>query len=113
GADRIAANGDVANKIGSYQLAIAARHHGVKFMVVAPSSTVDLATASGAEIDIELRDPNELLSFAGKRIVIEGAAAWNPVFDVVPADLIDALVTERGVLTEPDADTMRALFADA
>jgi methylthioribose-1-phosphate isomerase len=111
GADRIAANGDTANKIGTYQLAIAARHHGVKFMVVAPSSTVDMATASGDEIDIELRDTSELLSVAGRRTVVEGAQAWNPVFDVTPASLIDAIVTERGVIEQPTPERMRAVFA--
>jgi methylthioribose-1-phosphate isomerase len=111
GADRIAANGDTANKIGTYQLAIAARHHGVKFMVVAPSSTVDMATASGDDIEIELRDAAELLSVAGRRTVVEGAQAWNPVFDVTPASLIDAIVTERGVIEQPTAERMRAVFA--
>ncbi len=110
GADRIAANGDTANKIGTYQLAIAARHHGVKFMVVAPSSTVDMATASGEEIEIELRDAAELLSVAGRRTVVEGAEAWNPVFDVTPAELIDAIVTERGVIERPNTLAMQALF---
>ncbi|WP_109126817.1 S-methyl-5-thioribose-1-phosphate isomerase [Dyella sp. C11] len=110
GADRIAANGDTANKIGTYQLAIAARHHGVKFMVVAPSSTVDMATASGDDIEIELRDSAELLAVAGRRTVVEGADAWNPVFDVTPADLIDAIVTERGVIERPTTKAMQALF---
>ena len=110
GADRIAANGDTANKIGTYQLAISARHHGLKFMVVAPSSTVDMATASGADIEIELRSPDELFAYAGQRTVVEGARAWNPVFDVTPADLIDAIVTERGVVERPDAARMAALF---
>jgi methylthioribose-1-phosphate isomerase len=110
GADRIAANGDTANKIGTYQLAIAARHHGVKFMVVAPSTTVDMATATGTDIEIELRDAAELLSVAGTRTVIEGADAWNPVFDVTPAELIDAIVTERGVILKPDEEQMRILF---
>jgi methylthioribose-1-phosphate isomerase len=112
GADRIAANGDTANKIGTYQLAIAARHHGVKFMVVAPSSTVDMATASGKDIEIELRSQDELFGYAGQRTVVDGARAWNPVFDVTPAALIDALVTERGVIERPDAARMAALFAD-
>ncbi len=111
GADRIAANGDTANKIGTYPLAIAARHHGLGFMVVAPSSTVDLATPSGADIDIELRDPTELLSYAGQPTVVAGAQAWNPVFDVTPHDLIDALVTEQGVLHHPDAAAMQTLFS--
>lgn len=110
GADRIAANGDTANKIGTYQLAIAARHHGVKFMVVAPSSTVDMATASGEDIEIELRESAELLSVAGRRTVVEGADAWNPVFDVTPADLIDAIVTERGVIERPTTLAMQAMF---
>lgn len=110
GADRIAANGDTANKIGTYQLAIAAKYHGVKFMVVAPSSTVDMATGSGEEIEIELRDPAELLSTAGHRTVVEGAEAWNPVFDVAPAELIDAIVTERGVIERPNAMAMQAMF---
>ncbi len=110
GADRIAANGDTANKIGTYQLAIAARYHGVRFMVVAPSSTVDMATGTGEEIAIELRDPAELLSTAGMRTVVEGAQAWNPVFDVTPAELIDAIVTERGVIERPGSIAMQAMF---
>ncbi|MBS0381216.1 MAG: S-methyl-5-thioribose-1-phosphate isomerase [Proteobacteria bacterium] len=112
GADRIAVNGDTANKIGTYQLAIAARHHGVKFMVVAPSTTVDLATPSGEAIAIELRNPDELLGYAGQRTVAEGAQAWNPVFDVTPHDLIDVLVTERGVITRPDAAALGAMFGN-
>jgi methylthioribose-1-phosphate isomerase len=111
GADRICANGDTANKIGTYQLAIAAKHHGVKVMVVAPSSTVDMGTASGDLIAIEERDPGELLAFRGKRVVAEGVRAWNPVFDVTPHALIDAIVTEAGVVERPDAAKMRALFA--
>jgi methylthioribose-1-phosphate isomerase len=110
GADRICANGDVANKIGTYQLAIAARHHGVKFMVVAPSSTVDMATASGDLIEIEEREAGELHGVGGTRTVAEGIAAWNPVFDVTPHDLIDAIVTEKGVVERPDEERMRALF---
>jgi methylthioribose-1-phosphate isomerase len=110
GADRIAANGDTANKIGTYQLAIAARHHGVKFMVAAPSSTVDMATPDGESIEIELRDATELLSTAGQRTVVDGAEAWNPVFDVTPAELIDAIVTERGVIERPNAAVMQAVF---
>jgi methylthioribose-1-phosphate isomerase len=110
GADRIAANGDTANKIGTYQLAIAARYHGVRFMVVAPSSTVDMATGSGEEIEIELRDSAELLSMAGQRTVVQGARAWNPVFDVAPVELIDAIVTERGVIERPDNFAMQAMF---
>ena len=110
GADRICANGDVANKIGTYQLAISARFHGRKFMVVAPSSTVDMDTASGDLIEIEERDPGELLGVAGSRTVADGIQAWNPVFDVTPAELIDAIVTEKGVLKAPNTGSMRAMF---
>ncbi|RPE81502.1 S-methyl-5-thioribose-1-phosphate isomerase [Vulcaniibacterium tengchongense] len=110
GADRICANGDTANKIGTYQLAIAARHHGARFMVVAPSSTVDMATPSGDAIHIEERDPAELFGVGGVRTAAEEIAAWNPVFDVTPHELIDAIVTERGVIERPDAGKMRAAF---
>ncbi|MBW8823067.1 MAG: S-methyl-5-thioribose-1-phosphate isomerase [Xanthomonadales bacterium] len=110
GADRICANGDTANKIGTYQLAIAAKHHGAGFMVVAPSSTVDMAMASGDLIEIEERDSAELLSFRGDRTVAEGVRAWNPVFDVTPHELITAIVTERGVVERPDGKSMKALF---
>ncbi|MCK7594145.1 S-methyl-5-thioribose-1-phosphate isomerase [Pseudomarimonas salicorniae] len=110
GADRVTANGDVANKIGTLALALAARHFGVGFMVVAPSSTVDLDTASGADIEIEERDPAELLTHLGQRTVADGVKAWNPVFDVTPAELVSALVTERGVVLRPDADSMRRTF---
>ncbi|AAU92002.1 MULTISPECIES: S-methyl-5-thioribose-1-phosphate isomerase [Methylococcus] len=112
GADRIAANGDVANKIGTYSLAVLARHHGVKLMVVAPISTVDWATATGEDIVVEERDPRELLHplFLGSDSVI---GAWNPVFDVTPAALIDAIVTEAGVVTNPSPDTMATLRGKA
>jgi len=111
GADRIAANGDTANKIGTYAAAIAARHHGVKFMVVAPTSTVDMATAEGCDIPIEQRGEDEVLMAGGSRVAPEGARAWNPAFDVTPANLIDAIVTERGVVLNPDVEKMRALMA--
>ena len=111
GSDRIAANGDVANKIGTYGLAVLARHHGVRFMVVAPSSTIDMAIARGEDIPIEQRDSEEVLCLAGRRIAAEGAEAWNPAFDVTPAALVDAIVTERGVVEQPDADKMRVLMA--
>lgn len=110
GADRITANGDVANKIGTYAAAVAARHHGVKFMVVAPSSTVDMTLASGAEIPIEARSPDEVLCLAGQRVAAPGAAAWNPAFDVTPAELVDAIVTEKGVVLKPDRAKMVALL---
>jgi len=108
GADRIAANGDTANKIGTYSLAVNARHHGVKFMVVAPTSTIDWATASGEAIAIEERDKKELL---GDYFLQEGRVidAWNPVFDVTPARLIDVIVTEHGVVLDPDAKSLQGL----
>ncbi|MFB4203603.1 MULTISPECIES: S-methyl-5-thioribose-1-phosphate isomerase [Arhodomonas] len=109
GADRVSANGDVANKIGTYPLALAARALGVGFMVVAPFSTLDYATASGADIPIEYRDAEEVLSVAGQRIAAPGAGAWNPVFDVTPASLVDVLVTERGVVERPDTHGLAAL----
>jgi methylthioribose-1-phosphate isomerase len=108
GADRVTANGDVVNKIGTYGLAVASRHHGVRFMVVAPSSTVDLATASGDEVPIEQRDPDELWAAAGG--VPAGAEAHNPAFDVTPAEMVDALVTERGVLSPPSRAGIEALL---
>lgn len=109
GADRIAANGDVANKIGTYQLAVSAMHHGVRFMVVAPSSTIDMALDSGDDIPIEERDGSELLTLNGVPVA-NGAEALNPVFDVTPADLIDFLVTEKGVVERPDLAKMTQLM---
>ena len=111
GADRVASNGDVANKIGTYGLAVAARHHGLKFMVVAPTTTIDMQAASGADIPIEQRDADELLYAGGVRVAAEGAAAWNPVFDVTPAALVDVLVTEKGALDAPNAASIRQLMA--
>lgn len=110
GSDRIAANGDVANKIGTYAAAVAARYHGVKVMVVAPGSTVDMQTACGADIPIETRPDNEVLSLGGQRVAAAGATAWNPAFDVTPADLVDAIVTERGVVERPDQAKMAAMM---
>jgi methylthioribose-1-phosphate isomerase len=110
GSDRIAANGDVANKIGTYAAAVAARYHGVKVMVVAPASTVDMHTDSGADIPIESRAESEVLELAGQRVAAAGAQAWNPAFDVTPAELVDALVTERGVVEHPDAAKMQELM---
>ncbi|MBY6034828.1 S-methyl-5-thioribose-1-phosphate isomerase [Marinobacter daepoensis] len=110
GADRITANGDVANKIGTYNLAVLARHHKVGFMVVAPSSTVDMSLASGKEIPIEERDGSELLELRGMPLAPVGVPVFNPVFDVTPAGLIDAIVTEKGAVRNPDLTGMRALF---
>ncbi|HGX94061.1 MAG TPA: S-methyl-5-thioribose-1-phosphate isomerase [Candidatus Tenderia sp.] len=110
GSDRIAANGDVANKIGTYSLAVLARYHGVKFMVVAPTSTVDMEIQSGVDIPIEERAQEEVLTMAGTRIAPQGALAWNPSFDVTPAGLVDAIVTEKGVVLEPTAEKMAEMM---
>lgn len=109
GADRIAANGDTANKIGTYQAAVLAREHGVPFVVAAPFSTVDLATPSGAGIPIEERDAGEITEISGAPVAPPGVAAWNPAFDVTPARLIAAIVTERGVARPPFAESLAAL----
>ncbi len=109
GADRIAGNGDTANKIGTYSLALAARRHGVKFMVVAPLSTFDSGLASGAGIPIEQRPAEEILTLNGQPVAAPGAAAWNPGFDITPAELIDTWVNEAGVVWQPTADKIRAL----
>jgi methylthioribose-1-phosphate isomerase len=103
GADRIAANGDTANKIGTYGLAVLARHHAIPFYVAAPFSTIDPAIPDGSAIPIEERDPREVLELAGRRIVPAGSPARNPAFDVTPAALITAIVTERGVFRHPYA----------
>lgn len=113
GSDRIAANGDVANKIGTYQLAISARYHGVKFMVVAPCSTVDMSKQSGDEIPIEQRDEQEILTIQGKQIAATGSTAYNPAFDITPAELIDALVTEKAVVRSPNKERMLAMMNSA
>jgi methylthioribose-1-phosphate isomerase len=101
GADRIAANGDTANKIGTYGLAIAARHHRIPFYVAAPFSTIDLKLATGAQIPIEQRDSIEMTHIDGVRISPEGVPVLNPAFDVTPGDLVTAFITERGVLEPP------------
>jgi methylthioribose-1-phosphate isomerase len=97
GADRIAANGDVANKIGTYAIAVAAAHHGIPFVVCAPRSTVDPATPDGSAIVVEERDGDEVRAFAGVSVAPRGTEAWNPAFDVTPAALISAIVTDAGV----------------
>jgi len=110
GADRITANGDVANKIGTYSVAVNARHHGVKFMVVAPTSTIDMELNSGKDIPIEQRDAGEVLSLNGQLISPSGAQAWNPAFDVTPAELVDFIVTEQGVVASPSTDKITAMM---
>ncbi|MBI2218613.1 MAG: S-methyl-5-thioribose-1-phosphate isomerase [Candidatus Rokubacteria bacterium] len=101
GADRIAANGDTANKIGTYSLAVLARHHGVPFYVAAPLSTIDPSIATGAEIPIEERDGGEVRRVGGQQTAPDGSPVYNPAFDVTPASLITAIVTERGIFRPP------------
>lgn len=110
GADRVAANGDIANKIGTYQLAVLAMHHGVRFMVVAPSSAIDMELETGDDTPLEERAGSELLEVNGQRFAAN-VDTFNPVFDVTPADLIDVLVTERGVVERPSAAKIAALMS--
>lgn len=112
GADRIVANGDVANKIGTYNLAVAAKMHGVGFMVVAPSSTFDMDISTGGEIDIEHRSASELLKIGARSVAADGAQAWNPVFDITPASLVDYIVTEKGIIDRPTTVKVAAVIAD-
>ncbi len=110
GADRIARNGDTANKVGTYALAIIARQHGAKFMVVAPSSSFDLNCAEGSLIPIEMRDDLELTRLQDQQLAPAGARAWNPVFDVTPAAMIDAIICEQGIVRAPYSTGIRALL---
>jgi len=109
GADRIARNGDVANKIGTYSLAVLARENGIPFYVAAPVSTLDAKTPSGAEIPIEERSPDEVTHHAGRRLAPEGVSVRNPAFDVTPARYVTAIVTERGIARPPYDETLAAL----
>lgn len=113
GADRIAANGDAANKIGTYGLAVLAKAHGIPFYVAAPCSTVDLACPSGAEIPIEERDASEVTEVRGIPVAPVGQRAANPSFDVTPAAYISAIITERGVARAPFAETLRKQVNEA
>jgi methylthioribose-1-phosphate isomerase len=108
GADRVAANGDVANKVGTYPLALAAGRHGVPFLVVAPESTLDARVATGADIEVEQRPAAELTQLAGHRVAPEGATAYNPAFDITPADLVTAIVTEDRVIRSTASSTGRS-----
>jgi methylthioribose-1-phosphate isomerase len=109
GTDRVAANGDVANKIGTYPLAVMARRHGVPVYVAAPLSSIDLDCPTGAQIPIEERAASELTEIAGRRIAPAGVATFNPAFDVTPAELVTAIVTERGVAHPPYEKSLREL----
>ncbi|HET9985444.1 MAG TPA: S-methyl-5-thioribose-1-phosphate isomerase [Longimicrobiales bacterium] len=112
GADRVAANGDVANKVGTYALAVLAARHGIPFYVAAPSSTVDLATPTGADIPIEERDPDEVRRGFGRLTAPPGVDVWAPAFDVTPAELVTALVTDRGVARPPYRESLVGLFGE-
>jgi len=113
GADRIAANGDAANKIGTYTVAVLAKEHGVPFYVAAPLSTIDLRTADGDSIPIEERNRREVTHVGNTQIAPDDAKVYNPAFDVTPSRLIAGIITERGVARAPYIDSLRALFDDA
>ncbi len=108
GTDRVAANGDVANKIGTHGLAILAKHFGIPFYVACPYSTIDLNTATGAEIPIEEREPHEVKGFAGAQAAAESIKVRNPAFDVTPHELVTGIITERGIVTPPFAGRLHA-----
>ena len=110
GADRIAANGDVANKIGTYGVAVLCRAHKVPFFVAAPGSTIDPKVRAGKDIPIEERDGREVTHLAGRRVAPEGVAVYNPAFDVTPARYVSAIATEKGILRPPYARAIRDLF---
>ncbi|HID86104.1 MAG TPA: S-methyl-5-thioribose-1-phosphate isomerase [Anaerolineae bacterium] len=112
GADRIAANGDVANKIGTYKLAVVARENGVDFYSVAPTSTIDLSIPTGAQIPIEERDPREVTHIDGVAIAPEGVHVANPAFDVTPHRYITGIVTEKGIVREPYEEGFRAIMME-
>ncbi len=111
GADRIAGNGDTANKIGTYSLAVLARYHDIPFYVAAPLSTIDLSLSSGKEIIVEERNRSEVTHFCDCSIAPETIEVYNPAFDVTPAELINAIITERGVVNNPDREKLYNLFA--
>jgi len=110
GADRVAANGDVANKIGTYSLAVLAQYHHIPFYVAAPVSTIDMSIENGADIAIEKRSDREITHLEGCATAPEGITAYNPAFDITPARLVTAIITERGVVFEPDRDRLSKLF---
>ena len=112
GADRVAANGDVANKIGTYSLAVLAKENKVPFYVAAPLSTVDLSVPTGEDIPIEERDPREVTHSFGQAIAPAGITAWNPAFDVTPSRFIEGIITEAGIARKPYKKTLRALKQD-
>jgi methylthioribose-1-phosphate isomerase len=109
GTDRVAANGDVANKIGTLNVAILAKHFGIPFYVAAPTSSIDLTLTSGEQIPIEERDPKEISCGLGRQTAPDAVEFYNPAFDVTPAELVTAIITERGVARAPYGETLRAM----
>jgi methylthioribose-1-phosphate isomerase len=110
GTDRVAANGDIANKIGTMSVAILARHFNIPFYIAAPSTTVDISTPTGKEIPIEERDKEEITNWYGRKIAPEGIKVFNPAFDVTPHDLITAIVTDRGIIYPPFDENIKRMF---
>src|SRR5436309_6729013 len=113
GADRIAANGDTANKIGTYTVAVLAREHKIPFYVAAPLSTIDLQTPDGQHIPIEERNAREVTHLGGTRLTPEGALIWNPAFDITPHRFIGGIITERGICRAPYTESLARVFSDA
>jgi methylthioribose-1-phosphate isomerase len=109
GADRIAANGDVANKIGTYSVGVLAKENGIPFYVAAPLSTIDFNCPDGGGIPIEQRNAKEVTHIAGKQMVPDGVSVENPAFDVTPAKYVNAIITERGIAREPYGESLRGL----
>lgn len=112
GTDRVAANGDVANKIGTYGVAVMAKAHNIPFYVACPLSTIDLSTPTGADIPIEERHPDEVSHGFGKRTAPEGVAIYNPAFDITPSELVTAIITEKGIVRAPYTESLKNLFAE-
>jgi methylthioribose-1-phosphate isomerase len=110
GTDRVAANGDVANKIGTYSVAVLAKAHNIPFYVACPMSTIDLSTPTGADIPIEERHPDEVANGFGKRTAPEGVAIYNPAFDITPNELVTAIITEKGIIKAPYSTSLKQLF---
>jgi len=113
GADRIAANGDTANKVGTYSVSVLAQHHGIPFYIAAPSSTFDLSIETGAQIPIEQRNASEVTWLGDRHVAPDGVDVYNPAFDVTPAENVTAIITEKGVIEKPGADPIRELFKEA
>jgi methylthioribose-1-phosphate isomerase len=113
GTDRVASNGDVVNKIGTYMVAVLAHRHDIPFYVACPLSTIDMDITSGADIPIEERSADEVRGFRDYRWAAEGVKIRNPSFDVTPAELVTALITERGVVRHPDREKLRSLMAES